>query len=317
MPSMLEQLKRHSTVVADTGDIEAIKRFQPADATTNPSIILKALQSGHYSEQLAVALSWASENATPAEIVNTACDRLTVLMGLEILKQVPGKVSTEVPASLSFDTCATVERGSHLFAQYRESGVSADRILIKVAATWEGIQAARVLESKGIHCNLTLVFNQAQARACAEAGVYLISPFVGRILDWHVKAAGHNNFNAENDPGVLSVCDIYRYFKQHNYPTVVMAASFRNIGEVLALSGCDRLTISPALLEQLAQQDAQVNAVLADNHPRLPRPSVLTEEQFRWALNQDAMATEKLAEGIRQFHVDHLKLAALVAKALH
>lgn len=317
MASMLEQLKQHSVVVADTGDLDAITRFQPQDATTNPSIILKALQAGQYGEQADAALRWARQQGGPVdEILANACDHLVVAMGVEILGQIPGKVSTEVPAALSFDTAATLARARSLHALYRQLGIAADRVLVKMAATWEGIQAARQLEGEGIRCNLTLIFNLTQARACAEAGVYLVSPFVGRILDWHMRQAPERCFTAENDPGVASVRQVYRFFKQHAYPTVVMAASFRTVDEVLALAGCDRLTISPALLAALDQTQGVLRAGLVDEGAREVAPACLGEARFRWQMNEDAMATEKLAEGIRQFHADQLKLEALLGERL-
>lgn len=313
MPSLLAQLSQYSVVVADTGDRAAIERFRPEDATTNPSIILKALRAGQYRQQMDDALrqAMASGTATPT-IIAEACDRLVVSMGVEILAAIDGKVSTEVPAALSFDTTATVARARSLHQRYLQLGVPGERVLVKIAATWEGIQAARQLEREGICCNLTLIFNLAQARACAEAGIYLVSPFVGRILDWHQQHSPDASFDAENDPGVLSVRQVYRFFKQHDYATVVMAASFRNIGEVLALAGCDRLTISPALLAELEQSSAELQRALADDGRREPAPSALDEAQFRWQMNEDPMATEKLAEGIRQFHADQLALEALL-----
>nr|WP_298136476.1 transaldolase [uncultured Pseudomonas sp.] len=317
MPSLLEQLKQHSVVVADTGDLAAIKSFQPQDATTNPSIVLKALQAGQYQEQLDAALHWAlANNHLPGGVLANACDRLVVSMGVAILEQIPGRVSSEVPAALSFDTRATLERARSLYRQYLELGVPGERVLVKIAATWEGIQAARQLEREGIHCNLTLIFNLAQARACAEAGVYLVSPFVGRILDWHRRQSPDSGFAALRDPGVISVRQIYRFFKQHDYPTVVMAASFRNLDQVLALSGCDRLTISPGLLAELAATEGTLTPALHDDGKRAVAPDQLREAQMRWQMNEDAMATEKLAEGIRQFHADQLKLEALLAERL-
>jgi transaldolase len=317
MSSLLEQLKQHSVVVADTGDLAAIKSFQPQDATTNPSIVLKALQAGQYPQQLDAALHWALANSrSPGGVLGNACERLVVSMGVEILGQIPGKVSSEVPAALSFDTRATLERARSLYRQYQELGVAGERVLVKIAATWEGIQAARQLEREGIHCNLTLIFNLAQARACAEAGVYLVSPFVGRILDWHRRQTPDSGFTALGDPGVASVRQIYQFFKQHDYPTVVMAASFRNRDQVLALSGCDRLTISPTLLAELAATDGTLTPALRDDGKRAVAPGPLREAQLRWQLNEDPMATEKLAEGIRQFHADQLKLEALLAERL-
>ncbi len=317
MPSLLSQLKQHSVVVADTGNLVAINRFQPEDATTNPSIILKALQAGQYQRQVDDALRQAIRSgAAPRAIIAEACDRLVVSMGVEILATIRGKVSTEVPAALSFDSAATVARARALHQRYLQLGIPGDRVLVKIAATWEGIQAARQLEREGIRCNLTLIFNLAQARACAEAGIYLVSPFVGRILDWHRQQTSDIRFEAENDPGVLSVRQVYRFFKQHDYATVVMAASFRNIGEVLALAGCDRLTISPALLAELEQASGELRPALQDDGQRVLAPACIDEQQFRWQMNEDPMATEKLAEGIRQFHADQLALEALLIERM-
>ncbi|NVK41798.1 MAG: transaldolase [Oceanospirillaceae bacterium] len=317
MPNLLEQLKTLSTVVADTGDLDAIRRFAPQDATTNPSLILKAVQSGQYDALLKEILGAARDhNGTLEEAIDEACDRLVVAMGTLILNHVPGRVSTEVNARLSFDTEASIAKARRLVALYEEAGVSRDRILIKLAATWEGVRACEVLEREGIECNLTLIFSFAQARACAEAGAFLISPFVGRILDWYRKANPETDYSPAQEPGVLQVRDIYRYFRHHQYPTVVMGASFRNSGEILALAGCDRLTISPALLEELAHTEGRVVAVLEDHGEREARPAPITEAEFRWQLNEDAMATEKLAEGIRGFEADQLKLEALLRERL-
>ncbi|WP_458526928.1 transaldolase [Onishia taeanensis] len=317
MPNLLEQLKQHSTVVADTGDLEAIRRFAPQDATTNPSLILKAVKSGQYDALLEEILHAARDhNGSLEEAIDEACDRLVVAMGGLILDHVPGRVSTEVNARLSFDTEGSIAKARRLVALYEEAGIGRDRILIKLASTWEGIRAAEVLEREGIECNLTLIFNFAQARACAEAGAFLISPFVGRILDWYRKADPDTSYAPEEEPGVQSVQAIYHYFRRLAYPTVVMGASFRNSGEILALTGCDRLTISPALLEELASREGTVTPVLEDTGERDTRPSPLTEAAFRWQLNEDAMATEKLAEGIRGFEADQLKLEALLRDRL-
>ncbi|MDH2434487.1 transaldolase [Pokkaliibacter sp. MBI-7] len=317
MTSLLAQLKAHTVVVADTGELSAIQRFQPEDATTNPSLILKAIAAGQYPELLSAAIAQARQLSDDLhQQLQLASDRLVVAMGVEILRHVPGRVSTEVPARLSFDTAATLSKARELCQLYQQAGIPRERILIKIASTWEGIQAARVLEQEGIQCNLTLIFNFAQARACAEAGVFLISPFVGRILDWHVKQQPHQHFPPTTEPGVESVKAIYQFFKKHDYRTVVMGASFRNAGEILALSGCDRLTISPTLLEELAAQQGQVPRALQDSGERAPRPVALDEASFRWQMNEDAMATEKLAEGIRVFHQDQCKLDALLRQAL-
>lgn len=313
-PSQLEQLKAMTVVVADTGDITAMRQYQPEDATTNPSLLLKAAELPEYASLVAAAIAWAQHQSRDRDQqMPLAMDRLAVNIGLEILKILPGRVSTEVDARLSFDTQATLARARRLLALYWEAGIPSERVLVKIASTWEGIQAAAQLEREGIHCNLTLLFNFAQARACAEAGVTLISPFVGRILDWHKAKAGGGDIPPEADPGVLSVRRIYQYYKQLGYQTIVMGASFRSVGEVLALAGCDRLTISPNLLAELAASTAPVQRQLADTGERQPRPLALTEAEFRWAMNEDAMATEKLAEGIRNFTADQIKLEQKLA----
>lgn len=317
MQNLLDQLKQHSTVVADTGDIETIRRFTPQDATTNPSLILKAVLSGGYDETVENILNAARDHHGGIDAaIDEACDRLVVGMGCMILEHVPGRVSTEVNSRLSFDTPGTISKARRLVALYEEAGIGRDRILIKMAATWEGIRAAEVLEKEGIECNLTLIFHFAQARACAEAGAYLISPFVGRVLDWHRKAHPDTEYAVADEPGVKLVQGIYRYFRERQYPTVVMGASFRNSGEILALAGCDRLTISPALLDEMATREGQVSPRLSDTGSREARPALLTESVFRWQLNEDEMATEKLAEGIRGFESDQLKLEALLREQL-
>ena len=304
---LLSQLKAMTTVVADTGDIEAIRRFQPTDATTNPSLILQAAQQEARRSRLA-------EIARSATDLDDALDAVAVEIGSEISGLVPGYVSTEVSARLSFDTDATLARAHSLIERYARHGVGRERILIKVAATWEGIRAARQLEREGIHTNLTLLFSFAQAQACADAGVTLISPFVGRILDWHKAQQPEADFSGDNDPGVRSVKRIYEHYKGHGYQTIVMGASFRNSGEIKALAGCDRLTISPALLEELAETRGPLERRLTpqDAEPRPPEP--LDEAEFRWAFNEDAMATEKLAEGIRKFMADQRKLESLLGE---
>ena len=311
MTSQLEQLKAHTTVVADTGDFRLMAQFAPQDATTNPSLILKAVQKSEYAPLLADTVA-AHRGAAHADIV----DEVLVRFGLEILKVVPGRVSTEVDARLSFDTPATLARARHIMGLYEAAGVPRSRVLIKVAATWEGIQAARVLEAEGIHTNLTLLFAFAQARACADAGVQLISPFVGRIYDWHKKSAGAQWDEAaragENDPGVQSVARIWRYYKQHGIRTEVMGASFRNVGQITALAGCDLLTISPELLAQLQASDAALPRLLTPPTSVDAPEAPLSEADFRYQLNEDAMATEKLAEGIRLFAADAAKLDALI-----
>ena len=317
MTTLLEQLKEYSTVVADTGDLEAISRFQPVDATTNPSLVLKAALSGQYDDLIErVLIRVKSEVGTSEAAIEAACDQLTVIMGHTILQRIPGRVSTEVSARESFNVNRSVDKARHLVDLYRELEIPTDRILIKLAATWEGIRAAEILERDGIQCNLTLIFSEVQARACAEAGVYLISPFVGRILDWYRAAEPDRLFTPETEPGVKSVKAIHRYFQELDYPTVVMGASFRNVGEVLALAGCDRLTISPMLLDELARTEGTLTPVFTDPGIRAKRPLPLTESEFRWQLNNDAMATEKLAEGIRGFQADHHKLEALLRERM-
>lgn len=316
MSDLLSQLKAVTTVVVDSGDLGAIEQFRPVDATTNPSLLLNASQLDFAKPMLATAISYAKAHASGnAAILDLACDKFAVDVGTAISKLVPGRVSTEVDAHLSFDTEATVAKALQLVELYQQNGVGTERILIKVASTWEGIQAARQLEQQGIQCNLTLLFHMAQARACAEAGAYLVSPFVGRILDWY-KANTQQDYTAETDPGVLSVRDIYHFYKEHGYPTVVMGASFRNTGEVLALAGCDRLTISPGLLDELSKQNGTLEVKLVDSGAKTAKPRALNEHEFRWQLNEDAMATEKLAEGIRKFAVDQRKLEQLIAGQL-
>ena len=313
MLSQLEQLKRVTTVVADTGDIESIKQYQPQDATTNPSLLLSAAQMPQYQYLVKEAIARGKQEGGSSWL-DTAMDRLAINFGVELLRHIPGRVSTEVDANLSFDTLATLDKARRIIGLYQAAGIDRSRVLIKIAATWEGIRAAQVLEAEGINCNFTLLFGFAQAVACAQAGVYLISPFVGRILDWH-KAHTGQEYTAEQDPGVLSVRRIYEYYKKFDYPTVVMGASFRNREEVLALSGCDRLTISPGLLEQLDSSHEPVPTRLeADAARQLPIEKVTIDERsFRWLMNEDAMATDKLSEGISKFNADYLSLRAYVA----
>jgi len=313
----LSALKQMTTVVADTGDIDAIRQFTPQDATTNPSLLLKASQDPKYAPLLDQARAWAqTQGGSDAEMLANMTDYLAVLIGTEITKIVPGYISTEVDARFSFDTKATLDKAHRLIELYDAQGISKDRVLIKIASTWEGIQAARELEKEGIRCNLTLLFGFAQAQACADAGAYLISPFVGRILDWYKKQSPDADFSGDNDPGVQSVTRIYNYYKSNGYDTVVMGASFRNTGEIISLAGCDRLTIGPNLLEELAATEGDLNRRLdpanAASNDAKQGPS---EGQFRWAMNDDAMATEKLAEGIRGFAADQVKLEQLLAKA--
>ncbi len=315
MTNPLEQLTQHTTVVADTGDIASIKRLRPIDATTNPSLILRAASDPAYAAILDNGIALA--NKLPAsQRLQAAMEAVAVGFGVEILRFVPGLVSTEVDARLSFDIPATLAQGRRLVAQYQAHGIGRDRVLVKIASTWEGIQAARQLEQEGIHCNLTLLFCMAQAQAAADAKATLISPFVGRILDWHVQKTGQQ-YSAETDPGVVSVKAIYEHYKSNDYNTVVMGASFRNTGEIRALAGCDKLTISPALLDTLAQEQQPLTPVLQDNTPKNSQPpKALSEAEFRWQLNQDAMASEKLAEGIRLFTADIEKLEALLKQRM-
>ncbi|MFT6897503.1 MAG: transaldolase [Paraglaciecola sp.] len=309
MTTQLQALREITTVVADTGDIEAIKKYQPVDATTNPSLLLKAAEMAQYQSHLQNAVAWAKEQSNdPQQQIIDAGDKLSVTIGTDIVNIVPGRISTEVDARLSFDTQSSIEKAHKLIALYQEAGIDKSRILIKLASTWEGIKAAEHLEKEGINCNLTLLFSFAQARACAEAGAYLISPFVGRILDWYKASTGKTSYSASEDPGVQSVTQIYHYYKEHGYKTVVMGASFRNIGEITELAGCDRLTISPGLLEELSNTDAPLAVKLKDNGATKTAGQPLDEVAFRWEMNQDAMATEKLSEGIRNFAADQAKL---------
>lgn len=311
--SALAQLREMTTVVGDTGDIAAIRRLSPIDATTNPSLILKAAQMPEYADMIKEAIARVDRSGkSDAEVIDDVVDQISVGFGSEIVKLVPGRVSIEVDARLSFDTQASIAKARKIISLFKEAGVEKERLLIKVAATWEGIRAAEVLEGEGINCNLTLIFGFAQARACAEAGVFLISPFVGRILDWYKKANPGTEYTAETDPGVLSVTSIYNYFKDHGFKTVVMGASFRNTGEIKALAGCDRLTISPALLDELAADMINLPRKLEDKGATQNQEPKLDEKAFRWDMNADAMATEKLAEGIRGFAADSEKLEAIL-----
>ncbi|GAA5122389.1 transaldolase [Luteolibacter yonseiensis] len=310
--NQLDQLKQYTTVVADTGDFESMKIYKPQDATTNPSLILQAAGKPEYRHLLEQAVNEAKDGGLEAIL-----DRILILFGLEILKIVPGRVSTEVDARLSFDTAATIAKAHELIAAYEKEGHSRDRILIKIASTWEGIKAAEALEKEGIHCNLTLLFSFAQAVACAEAGVQLISPFVGRILDWHKKETG-KDYQGDEDPGVISVRSIYNYYKKFGYKTEVMGASFRNKGEILALAGCDLLTISPGLLGELQASEEAVTPSLtaeeaaASDHEKIS----LNESDFRFLFNEDPMAVEKTAHGIRAFSADIVKLEKLITELL-
>jgi transaldolase len=316
MASLLDQLKGMTTIVADTGDVEAIKSIKPVDATTNPSLLLKASTLPQYAPLIDEAIAYAKkQSSNKAQQIEDAAGKLAVLIGQEIQKHIPGRISTEVDARLSFDKDAMIAKARKLIKLYNEAGVKNDRVLIKLASTWEGIRAGEILEKEGINCNLTLLFGFGQARACAEAGVFLISPFVGRILDWY-KAKTGETYTSETDPGVLSVHKIYAYYKDHGYKTVVMGASFRNIGEITTLAGCDRLTIAPSLLEELGATQGNLPRVLKDNGATQKRPALMTESEFRFALNEDAMATEKLAEGIRGFVTDQIKLEKALAEKL-
>jgi transaldolase len=304
--NQLEQLKQYTTVVADTGDFQSIKAYAPQDATTNPSLILKAVQKPEYRPLLEKTIA-DFPNASTEEIV----DRLLIAFGTEILKFVPGRVSTEIDAALSFDTEATVAKGRELIALYEAAGIARERVLIKIASTWEGIRAAEILEKDGIRCNLTLLFSLCQAVACAEAGVQLISPFVGRIYDWYKKATG-TEYTGADDPGVLSVKRIYQYYRKFGYKTEVMGASFRNTSQILELAGCDLLTISPDLLQKLADAEGAVERKLVGDPDADIQKIALDEKAFRFMLNEDAMATEKLAEGIRAFCADSGKLKKMI-----
>lgn len=309
--TLLESLKQYTTVVADTGDIEAIHRHHPQDATTNPSLLYHAAQMAEYKHMVEEAEEQASNlGGSHEQMAAEFIDQLFVLFGSEILKVVPGRVSTEVAAILSFDTPGTVAKARKLISLYQKKGVARERILIKIASTWEGIQAAHELEDEGIHCNLTLLFSFAQAVACAEAGVTLISPFVGRIYDWYKKEGGGKEIAPDKDPGVASVTRIYNYYKKYGYKTQIMGASFRNVNQIVRLAGCDLLTISPDLLDQLEQTDGTLQRQLDPATAKTSQDERLrlSEKTFRWMHNEDAMATEKLAEGIRKFNSDAQKL---------
>lgn len=300
----LDALRSMTVVVADTGDLEAIRRLRPQDATTNPSLILKAAQLPAYQPLLQQSVRWAQQVSNSDSLVDNATDKLAVSIGCEILQVIPGLISTEVDARLSYNTEATLAKARKLIALYEAEGISRERILIKIASTWEGIQAARQLEQEGIHCNLTLLFNFTQAVACAEAGATLISPFVGRILDWHKAQQPDADFSGDNDPGVQSVSQIYQHYKNHGYQTVVMGASFRNRGEIEALAGCDKLTISPELLAELESTSGELPRRLQPQSSNGMERFSVNEQRFRWDLSEDAMATEKLADGIRRFAAD-------------
>ena len=310
MTNVLDQLRDMTTVVADTGDVEAVKKYKPVDCTTNPSLVLKAMADPESEELLTKEIEAGRKAGKSAEEV---ADALTVAAGARLTELVPGRVSTEVDAHLSFDTDASVARARAIIADYDQRGIGKDRILIKLASTWEGIRAAETLQKEGIDCNLTLLFCMAQAVACADAGAFLISPFVGRITDWYKKAEGVQGYEPDEDPGVKSVRSIYDYYKSNGIDTVVMGASFRNTGQIKALAGCDNLTISPALLDELENDSSDLPRVLSPDNASGVAPVRMDEATFRWELNADAMATEKLAEGIRGFDADHKKLLKLVA----
>ncbi|MCV3767580.1 transaldolase [Rhizobium sp. TRM95796] len=316
MTSKLEQLRAMTTVVADTGDIEAVAKLKPIDCTTNPTIVLKALGTPMFKDQVAEAVAWGKTRGGAEEaVIASVADRLAISVGVELSKLVPGRVSTEVDADLSFDIEGSVNKARGVIAAYKERGIERDRILVKLASTWEGIRAAEILQKEGIDCNLTLLFSMAQAVACADAKVFLISPFVGRILDWYAKSTGQT-YTSETDPGVVSVREIYNYYKTHGIDTVVMGASFRNTGEIEALAGCDRLTISPALLEQLDADQGTLERKLSPERSTPVDKIAVDEKTFRWMMNEDAMATEKVAEGIRAFAKDLVALRAMVKKEL-
>jgi transaldolase len=317
--NLLEQLKTHSTVVADSGDFESIKRFKPFDTTTNPSLIYAAAQKGHYDYLIDDAIAYAKSKFTNNHNrLNHALNKLFVNFGIEILKFVPGRVSTETDARLSFDTKGTIKKAKELIALYEEENIDRNKILIKIASTWEGIKAAEELSKQGIHCNMTLLFSMPQAIACADASVQLISPFVGRILDWHLKNAPDKPLGPSEEPGVLLVKNIFKYYKKFGYKTEIMAASFRNMGEIVELSGCDLLTISPELLKELESSEGKLERKLIPDTIIGPDLKKLEtdEKTFRWMMNEDAMATEKLAEGIRKFTADMVNLENLILKRL-
>ncbi|SEQ17228.1 transaldolase [Rosenbergiella nectarea] len=317
MTDKLTSLRKLTTVVADTGDIEAMKLYKPQDATTNPSLILNAAKIPEYRRLIDDAIEWARKQSNDREEqIALTSDRLNVNIGLEILKLVPGRISTEVDARLSYDTEASLAKARSLIKLYNDAGISNDRVLIKLASTWQGIRAAEQLEKEGINCNLTLLFSFAQARACAEAGAYLISPFVGRIMDWYKANTDKKEYAPQEDPGVVSVTEIYNYYKQHGYETVVMGASFRNAGEIIELAGCDRLTISPALLKELHESEGELARKLSYSGETKARPEKMTEAEFYWEHNQDPMAVAKLAEGIRNFAVDQGKLEKMIEELL-
>ncbi|OLP58724.1 transaldolase [Xaviernesmea oryzae] len=316
MTSKLEQLRSMTTVVADTGDIEAVARLKPVDCTTNPTIVLKALGTDMFADAVDEAVHWGRQQGGDSDAaVAAVADRLAISVGAKLVELVPGRVSTEVDADLSFDTEASIAKAHGIIEAYKDRGIERDRILIKLASTWEGIRAAEVLQKEGIDCNLTLLFSKAQAVACADAKVFLISPFVGRILDWYKKSTG-KDYTAEEDPGVVSVREIYDYYKTHDIATIVMGASFRNVGEIEALAGCDRLTISPNLLDELDKAEGTLTRKLSPDQRGKQETLSVDEKTFRWMMNEDAMATEKLAEGIRSFAKDLTALRTMVREKM-
>lgn len=313
MANVLEQLREMTVVVADTGEVGAVKRLRPIDCTTNPSLVLAALKDPTSEGLVACEIEAARAAGLSPELV---AGTLTVAVGAELTKLVPGRVSTEVDASLSFNADASLKRAQAIVADYAERGIGKERILIKLASTWEGIRAAEVLQDDGIDCNLTLLFSMAQAVACADAGAFLISPFVGRITDWYKKHEGRDAYAPEEDPGVRSVRQIYDYYKSNGISTVVMGASFRSTDQIKALAGCDNLTIAPKLLDELARDEADLLRVLSPETAIDKAPAIMDEASFRWEMNEDAMANEKLAEGIRNFHADHMKLIEIVSERM-
>jgi transaldolase len=313
----LSLLRQMTTVVADTGDIETMKLYKPQDATTNPSLVLKAAKIPEYRRLIDDAIIWAKkQGGDSGSLVSLVSEKLAINIGLEILKLIPGRISTEVDARLSYDTKASIDKARSLVKLYNKAGIGNDRILIKLASTWQGIQAAEVLEGEKINCNLTLLFSFAQARACAEANIFLISPFVGRILDWHREHTNKREFTPSEDPGVVSVSRIYQYYKKYGYKTIVMGASFRNTDEIIALAGCDRLTISPNLLKELSESHGIVERKLNYLGDTKTRPEKMSESKFLWDHNSDPMAVTKLAEGIRNFAIDQEKLESMIADLL-
>lgn len=309
MANALDQLREMTVVVADTGNLEAVKKYQPVDCTTNPSLVLAALSDDASKELVKAEVEKGRAAGKTAEQIT---DTLTVAIGAELSKLVPGRVSTEVDACLSFDTDASVKRARDIIADYESRGISKDRILIKLASTWEGIRAAEILQKEGIDCNLTLLFSMAQAVACADAGAFLISPFVGRITDWYKKAEGVDGYEPNEDPGVLSVRRIYSYYKSNNIDTVVMGASFRSVGQIKALAGCDNLTIGPKFLDELENDNSTLERALSPETVEAMPAVKMDEATFRWEMNEDQMASEKLAEGIRLFNADHQKLIKII-----